>query len=257
VKLSVLYLAGSASLGTSESSAVERSDGLMAWLSESDGRLVVEMLFERLLAIDPARVLVIANEEDLRRSRLAAVLSQISDHALVQPMKGPTSGAACTALLAVDHVSAEGELLVLSANEYLNTDYGKIVGGFRASGCDAGVVCFESIHPRYSFARLDDSGRVIEVRQKDPISRNAMAGFYWFRRALDFFEALGGMLRKDAMVDGAFYVAPALNELVLKQMLIDVAYVDASAYHPLKTLRQIETFENRRSMPTHIFASTS
>jgi hypothetical protein len=47
------------------------------------------------------------------------------------------------------------------------------------------------------------------------------------------------MIRKDASVNGSFYICPVLNELVLEQARIGIAPIDASQYRPLKTARQI------------------
>ena len=61
---------------------------------------------------------------------------------------------------------------------------------------------------------------MVESAEKRPISRSASAGFFWFRKASDFFDAVRDMILKDDHVRGVFYVAPALNQLVLRQKKI-------------------------------------
>ena len=53
---------------------------------------------------------------------------------------------------------------------------------------DGGVIVFDSVHPRWSFVRVDKAGFVIETAEKRPISRLATAGFYYFRRGADFVD---------------------------------------------------------------------
>lgn len=56
------------------------------------------------------------------------------------------------------------------------------------------------------------------------------------------------MIRKDANVDGDFYVAPAFNELILNQGKIGTVDIDTKLYHPLKTERQVYQFDRINSL---------
>jgi len=71
----------------------------------------------------------------------------------------------------------------------------------------------------------------VQAAEKHPISRHAIAGFYWFRRAAAFLAAAQDMIRKDAHVNGIFYISLVLNELVLAQARLGVREVDRSVYH--------------------------
>jgi hypothetical protein len=118
-----------------------------------------------------------------------------------------------------------------------------VLADFRARQLDAGVLTFSSVHPRYSYVRVDGGGMVTEAAEKNPISRNATVGFYWFSQGRRFVEAVKKMIRKDAAVNGVFYICPALNELILEQARIGTRMISADHYHPLKTERQLEQFE--------------
>ncbi len=43
------------------------------------------------------------------------------------------------------------------------------------------MVTFESLHPRWSFVRRGGNGLVSEAAEKRVISRDAIAGFYYYR----------------------------------------------------------------------------
>ncbi|MNN67911.1 hypothetical protein D3C81_1835740 [compost metagenome] len=118
-----------------------------------------------------------------------------------------------------------------------------MVGGFRNDQCDAGVVIFKSLHPRYSFVRLNTEGYVVEAAEKNPISNHAVAGLYWFDKGAMFVEAVKEMIRNDARVNDAFYIAPALNEMVLLHRKIGTHQVELHQYHPLKNPHQLLAFE--------------
>ena len=100
-----------------------------------------------------------------------------------------------------------------------------------------------AVHPRWSYVRCDEDGLVVEAAEKRPISRLATAGAYWYRRGSDFVEAVMAMIRKDASVEGRFYVCPAFNELILRGLRIGTRHIDRAQYFSLATPRSVATYE--------------
>jgi hypothetical protein len=74
---------------------------------------------------------------------------------------------------------------------------------------------FQSVNPALSFVRIDSEERVLEASEKQPISDVANAGVYLFRDTGRFIDAAFSTIRKDWHVDGIYYVAPVLNEIIL------------------------------------------
>jgi hypothetical protein len=105
-------------------------------------------------------------------------------------------------------------------------------------------VIFPSVHPRYSYVRLDDQGFVTEAAQKNPISHHATTGIFWYRRTGDFRAAVESMIRKDAHVKNHFYVCLAFNEMLLEQAKVGVIQIEPSQYFPIKTEQQLHRFEH-------------
>lgn len=210
-------------------------------LLENNGQLLVERLAQACLPL-ATRLVFAARQADITRHRIDRVIGLAAPNAEIVAINGDTSGAACTALLCIRSIRADSELLVLSGNEFVDIDFEAVIDGFRARRLDAGIVVFPSIHPRYAHVRLEDS-LVVEASEKHPISRNASAGFTWFRRGADFVAAAQDMIRNDAHVDGRFFISLTLNELVLKGRRIGVHPIEARHYYPLKSLRQMNQFE--------------
>ena len=73
---------------------------------------------------------------------------------------------------------------------------------------------FDSGEPRFSFARLDEAGRVTEVREKVAISRHALTGLYHFRSTPDFMRIAGEAISAGRTEAGEYYVAPLYNQLL-------------------------------------------
>ena len=91
--------------------------------------------------------------------------------------------------------------------------------------------------------RVED-GLIVEAAEKHPISRHASAGAVWYRRGGDFIAAAQAMIRKDAQVDGRFFISLTLNEMILHQQRCGIYEIEARHYHPLKSPKQLIDFEH-------------
>jgi hypothetical protein len=218
------------------------ADAVPVWLAENGGEILIER-FVRICAPLNAKMIFAVRAPDIKRFRIDSVIALAAPGSAVVPIAGETQGAACTALMCVPQIDPADELLILNANEFLDIDYAAAVEGFRRRGLDAGVVTFPSIHPRYSYMLLGDDDLIVEAAEKHPISRHATAGFYWFRRGADFIAGAQDMIRKDAQVDGRFFISLVFNELVLQQRRMGILEVESRHYHPLKSTRQVSVYE--------------
>lgn len=212
------------------------------WLGEVEGELVIERHIKALSSLGEPRFVFAFQEVDIDAYYLYDIVRQMAPLTVVVPVKRSTAGAACTALLCSDEVDMDDELIVASATDLIDVDYLQLVKEFRGRRADAGVLTFPSLHPRYSYVRVEAEGWVTECAEKRPISRSANAGFYWFAKAADFFDSLQRMIIKDAHVQGKFYICPALNEMILRQKKVLAIPLNAEQYHPLKSDDQLITY---------------
>ena len=208
---------------------------------EIDGRPLVEHALGSLKPISGARFVFIIRKEDDLRFHLRDVLRLLDPEAIVIRAEGETAGAACTALLAVEHIANDEELLIANADQILDFDVAGAVESLRH--LDAGTVVFDSVHPRWSFVKTDGEGLVVEAAEKRPISRNATAGLYYFRHGRFFVEAAQSMIRKSADVNGGYFVCPAFNELILLQKRIGIVRIARDQYISLATPQSVEEYE--------------
>lgn len=212
------------------------------WLEEMDGSLMLERQARALRMKEEARFIYAFRSVDIVTFHVDDIVKQIASDVSVVEIRRDTCGAACTALLAIDHVDMEAELIVTSATDFSAIDYDAVLSRFREEEADVGVLSFESLHPRYSYLRLREGRWVEEAAEKRPISRHANAGFYWYARAKDFFSSLQEMIAKDVQIDGVFYISPSLNELVLQGRKIAAWRLSPDQYRPLKDQRQVNIF---------------
>lgn len=231
--LNVLILAG----GQSDSNSDDGNYPLC--LAEINGAPLIQHLVQACGGIGTNRFVAAFRKSDIDEFHLDSIVRVLSPSANIVSAESDTRGAACTALLAIGYINNDEELLIVNGNELIEVHYRTIVTDFRDRNLDAGTVTFSSIHPRYSYVRLSEDELVIEAAEKRPISRHATAGFYWFAHGKDFVHSAQAMIRKDASVNGSFYICPVLNEMVLEQNRIGIFPIDVSQYRPLKTARQI------------------
>lgn len=210
---------------------------------EIDGRPMIEHATDCLNVIDGAKFVFIVREEDDLRFHLREVLQLLHSDCHIIRTEGGTAGAACTTLLAVEHMANDDELLIANADQILAFDLKAAISDFRARKLDAGTVVFDSVHPRWSFVKTDQDGMVIEAAEKRPISRNATVGLYYFRRGQDFVDAAQSMILKGADVNGGYFVCPTFNELILSQKKIGTYHIDREQYVSLATPQAVEDYE--------------
>ncbi len=75
---------------------------------------------------------------------------------------------------------------------------------------------FEASHPKWSYARVDETGKVLETVEKKVISNHATVGLYYFKKGKEFVEAAQSMIHKNIRYNNEFYICPTYNELLLK-----------------------------------------
>lgn len=212
----------------------EHVDDYPHCLVEVDGVPLLERIVDSTSSISNGNYSFVFLNDEAQKYHLDNIARLLVPSAECVHVSKQTKGSACTALLATSSLDQDAELLIVSANELINMSFGAMLEEFRERSCDAGTLIFHSIHPRYSYVRLNESGFVVETTQRDPITTNATAGVFWYRTTADFVSGAKSMIRKNAHVDGAYFVAPVFNELVLKYKNIAVIELGESDYIPLK-----------------------
>lgn len=216
-------------------------------LIEINGISMIELVIRNLERIpEPKKFIFVVNAEDCQKFHLDQVLRLLTDgHCEIVRLNGPTRGAACSALMAIEHINTSDSLIISNGDQIIDTELDLIIDQFETAGYDAGVLCFDTVHPRWSFVRLDEKGQIIETAEKRPISRHAIAGFYYFKQGADFVRAAMKMIEKDAEVDGLYYIAPSINELVLENKKLGIHQIDNDSYYTFYSPQKIKEYEKR------------
>ncbi len=211
--------------------------------TEINRKPLFQHVCESVLKLQANKFIFIVNQEDARKYHIDRSLKLLSPKCHIVVTEGKTAGAACSVLLAAELIDNEEELIINNGDMILELDVPAIIDKFRAANWDGGIITFESVHPRWSFVRLDENDYVIETAEKNPISNYATTGVYYFKHGSDFIFGAKEMIRKDSNVEGNYYVCPAYNEMILKQKIIGCYKIDNSLYHPLTTPKEVDEYE--------------
>lgn len=212
------------------------------YMAEINEEIILEKQISYYDRLNPSRMIFCVKREDIKNFSADNVIHQSARNAICVEVGGTTAGSVCTALLASEHIDNDDELVLVAIDELIESDPAVTIEAFRSKGCEAGVVSFRSVHPRYSFARIDGKGYVCEVAEKRPVSKHALASFYYFKRGRDFIECAKSVVRKDSKVNNGFYISQTMNEMVLRHKRVGLHQVSNQAFHPLKTEMQLAQY---------------
>ena len=176
------------------------------------GKPMIQRVVENL-NID-ARHIFIVQEEHYQKYALDHMLKLISPNCEIVKVNTLTEGAACTTLLAKEFINNDEPLLIANSDQYVEWDSNEFMYSSTADDIDGSILTFVSTHPKWSYAKLDEYGSVIEVAEKKPISRNATVGIYYWKKGSDYVSCAEQMIEKDIKVNNEFYVCPVYNEAI-------------------------------------------
>lgn len=216
-------------------------------LTEVKGRPMIQGVIENFNAVsDEINFIFAVNKVDCKKFHIDNVLQLLTNNnANVIRVDAETAGAACTALLAIDSINNDDPLIISNVDQLFDCSLDVFIQDFKNRKLDSAVICFDSVHPRWSYALTDKSGYIIEASEKRPISNNAIAGFFYFKHGKYFVDAAMKSIIKDASVNGIYYISPVLNEMILDGKKLGLISVENDKYHTFYSSQLLEEYNRR------------
>lgn len=150
-----------------------------------------------------------------------------------------TDGQATTAVLAEKYWNKDNGLLIYNIDTYVEAgamNYEELKG-------DGFIPCFQAEGDHWSFVRTDESGEVVEIKEKQRISCNCTLGAYYFKSCefyKQLYEEYYGVARE--LVNGEKYVAPMYDYLLGKGGKIYISDIPAEKVNVLGTPEELAAF---------------
>lgn len=145
---------------------------------------------------------------------LDSMLQLIRNGCNIVEIDGLTEGAACTTLLAKDYINNDKPLIIANCDQYIEWNTSEFMYKMQEQDVDAGILCFNSTHPKWSFAKIDECGFVTEVAEKNPISDIATVGVYYWKKGSDYVKYAEQMISNNIRHNNEFYVCPVFNQAI-------------------------------------------
>jgi HAD superfamily hydrolase (TIGR01509 family) len=184
-------------------------------LIDVNGKPMIQVVIDNL-NLDPekSKFVFICRKEHMDKYNLSYLLKAYAPNCEIVVTDGLTEGAACSILLAKEHINNEDHLVLANSDQFMEWDANVFMYSMIADDIDGGIATFTSSHPKWSYAKLGEDGFVCEVAEKKPISTNATTGIYYWKHGSDFVKYAEQMIEKDIRVRGEFYTAPVFNEAI-------------------------------------------
>jgi len=204
------------------------------------GKTMVEWALSSLPITENDQLIFPVLREHVDNHKIDAILKNIfGENIKIIIVNKVTEGPACTALLAKEYINNEQPLIITDSDHYIDgkTHFKEIK---KYKDIDGMIPVFYANNPKWSYAKTNDEGYVIETAEKVQISRNANIGVYYFGKGRDFVLAAEEMIEENDRVNGEFYIAPVYNYMIRRGKQIRLSR--PRFVHGLGTPKDVEKF---------------
>lgn len=171
------------------------------------------------------------------RARAAVLGLEVSD---ILTLDAVTDGQATTALMLAENAPQDAPFAIYNIDTFVEP------GAMQpppSKQCAGWIPCFPAPGEGWSFARTDENGDVVELREKQRISDHATVGLYWFdsaRRYIEAYKAYFAVAGREEK--GERYIAPLYNQLIAEGACVQITELDLSQVGMLGTPEQVAAF---------------
>jgi dTDP-glucose pyrophosphorylase len=205
------------------------------------GKPMLHWAMQSLADIPRSQTMVVALEDHQAKHDVSRLIHECAG-ADVEIMLLPkvTQGQLCTVLAARGWLDSDEDLLIASADTYVNSHLALEVSA--KSSETRGIISVADMPgERWSFARTDNMGRVLEVAEKVRISDHASTGLYYFASGRELLTVADEMIAKQEMTNGEYYVIPVYQKYIQRGWRVQIAI--ASEMHDMGTPEALAAFE--------------
>jgi NDP-sugar pyrophosphorylase family protein len=155
-----------------------------------------------------------------------------------------TEGSVCTILLARREIDRNAPLLIANCDQIVDFDCNTFIKDCLARKLDGSILVFRETNrdAKWSYARVDDDGIVVEVREKVAISELATVGIYFFAKAAYFIDAAVDMIARNDRVNNEFYTCPVYNYMIAQSQRVGIYEIAKDAMHGIGVPEDLDAY---------------
>lgn len=154
-----------------------------------------------------------------------------------------TEGPACSAMLFENEINSDDELVIANCDQIMWWNSELFLNNARISYFDGMLVTYWANTTKNSYAKLNRSGFVTEVREKSVISNVSLNGIHYWKKGKYFVDSTNSMIgANDRAPNGEFYVGPTYNYLIKNNLKIGVYHIPNEQHHAVGTPEDLEKY---------------
>lgn len=205
------------------------------------GKPMIQSVYENL-NVD-ANYIFIIQKKHLQEGNFEEILKSIDPNCRIILVDELTEGPASTCLLAEKLINDE-PLMIINCDQMIhdfNMNY--LIEFMMNTNADGVLGAFISTSNKNSYMKLDDEGKVIEVKEKIVISNIATNGLHIWKKGSDFVESAKEMITINERYNNEFYIAPSYNNLIKKgKKILPFFY---NLHFPIGTPEDLEKYQKK------------
>jgi dTDP-glucose pyrophosphorylase len=135
-----------------------------------------------------------------------------------------TDGQLCTVLKASKYFKTNQSILIAASDSFIESSIAEDIQNSKADGI---ISVINIPGEQWSFAKINQQGKVIEVAEKSRISDYASTGLYYFKDSIRFQQQAEILLKNKVTTKGEYYVMPLYNQLIGEGANIELSHAKA------------------------------
>ena len=160
-----------------------------------------------------------------------------------------TEGPASSALLFEQQINNDEELIIANCDQIMEWDPELFLLNVRCY--DGAVVTYHETTDKNSYARIDNRGHVVEIREKQVISNISLTGIHYWKRGSSFVNSAHAMIEADDRAhNGEFYVGPTYNYMIKENLTVGIYHIPNQMHHPVGVPEDLERFLTHENSKT-------
>lgn len=212
------------------------------YMIEAKGKTLFEWSMDSLLGYNDCveKYIFVVRKEDCAEKFIEEKCNQYNIKNIeIVDLDYMTDGQATTCMCAISKCNADNPILIYNIDTYVEPyemKYSDISG-------DGHIPCFHAEGDHWSFVKLNDEKKVVEVREKKRISDNCTLGAYYFSSAQLYKNLYEEYYSDDSKLEkNEKYIAPLYNYMIEKGMTVTISIVDDKKVHVLGTPEELNIF---------------
>lgn len=211
-----------------------------------NGLPMIEQVLKNL-STNNARFILIAREEHAEEFRSTLLELKSRYNLEIVALSKMTEGTACTVLKARKFINNDHPLVIANCDQLVDMSFVDFIKDAEERKLDGSILTFvdSERNPKWSFAKLDSSELVTEVKEKVAISEYATIGIYYFKKGKFFVNSAIDMIVDNDRVNNEFYTCPAYNYMIKDDAKVGIYNIPEENMHGLGTPDDLNLYLSR------------